>query len=274
MSCEPVLRADDLAIWETWQRTALVHARTRAFSKRLDRARTTTDEAVRQIADLAIMWSGGKDSTAMTHIIRVVCGHDLPAYSEKDDLDYPGETEYVERLAWQWGLRLKVLTPDQSLQEWMTEQAEAGTLGPADEDFHGRAAALSKEHFYDLVESASRQHGGIFLGLRKNESAGRMRNRASRGTLYRKKSGQWVCTPIADWSGLDVMAYLASHEIPVLDVYRCIGFMHRDEPWRVRKSWWIPGAHTRWGGIAWLRRYYPSLYHRLCRWMPDARMHA
>lgn len=27
---------------------------------------------------------------------------------------------------------------------------------------------------------------------------------------------------------------------------------------------------TRWGGAAWLRHYYPSLYQQLAAWMPDA----
>lgn len=115
---------------------------------------------------------------------------------------------------------------------------------------------------------------GIFLGLRQEESRGRRMNRVTRGTLYRKASGQYVATPIVDWSGLDVMAYMASRDIEPLSVYRCVAFMHADEPWRVRKSWWIPGASTRFGGIAWLRRYYPSLFARLCELLPDARHHA
>jgi hypothetical protein len=34
----------------------------------------------------------------------------------------------------------------------------------------------------------------------------------------------------------------------------------------LRKSWWVPGAHT--DGVAWLARYYPSLYRQLCAWLP------
>ena len=85
-------------------------------------------------------------------------------------------------------------------------------------------------------------------------------NRALRGPTYRKQSGQWACSPIVDWGGIDVMAYLAAREIEPLPVYRCIAFAHDREPWRVRKSWWLPGAATSKGGMAWLRHYWPSLY--------------
>lgn len=274
MCSEPLLRPEDHEVWNAWQKAALAHSQTQAYKRRLDRARAVIEQAVEEVEDLAIMWSGGKDSTAMTHLIRIDRGHDLPAYSEKDDLDYPGERKYVIRLAARWRLKLTILDPGESPQKWMAEQSRLGTLPPADEDFHGRAALLSKENFYGIVERAGRRHTGIFLGLRKEESEGRRLNRMRRGPLYQKRNRQWVCTPLADWTGLDVMAYLASRKIPVLDVYRCVAFMYRDEPWRVRKSWWVPGAHSRWGGIAWLRHYYPSLYQQLCRWLPDAKRHA
>lgn len=266
---EPVLTEDDVLLWESWRRAALVHAKSRRFARRLDAARRIIDRACAEVDGWAIMWSGGKDSTAMVHLLAQhgVLG---PVFSEKDDLDYPGERDYVTGLASAWGLDLRIISPDISLQNWVRDHAHDLA---ADEDFHGRAAGLSKEHFYGLVEQATAEHAGIFLGLRQEESYGRRMNRVTHGTLYRKKSGQWVCTPIVDWSGLDVMAYMAANGIEPLHVYRCIGFMHRDEPWRVRKSWWIPGASTRFGGIAWLRRYYPSLFARLCELLPDARRH-
>lgn len=84
---------------------------------------------------------------------------------------------------------------------------------------------------------------------------------------------QWISTPLADWRGIDVYAYAVSRGIELLPMYRCVGLMHDEDPWNIRKSWWVPGSHARWGGIAWLRRYYPSLYARLCRMLPDASRH-
>ena len=269
---EPILRPEDERLWRSWVATCRIHARQRDHQRRVDLARRRIGDALAAAPSWCVMWSGGKDSTALVHLACVDLGHRLPVASEKDDLDYPGEEEYVLDLAAAWGLDLAVLRPPVSPRAWMAENA--ATLGAGD-DLHSRAAGLSRACFYDVVERHGAAHDGVMLGLRQEESAGRRASRAAHGTLYRKAhpyraAGQWVSTPLADWTGLDVMAYLLTRTIPVLPVYRCLALAHAREPWRLRKSWWVPGGHSRWGGAAWLRHYYPSLYHQLAAWMPDA----
>lgn len=263
---EPVLRAADLEAWDLLQRTALVHAQTKKHRRALDRARAAIDAAfaIAPPERCCCMWSGGKDSTVLTHLLR---GSGVAVASEKDDLDYPGEREYIERLAREWGLDLTVLVPPVSPRQWLADHA--GELS-AEGDMHSRAAGLSRECFYRVVEEHGARYGLTFLGLRSGESAGRAANRATHGVLYKKSNGRWICNPLSDWSGLDVFAYAAAHAIELLPVYRCIALLHQDEPWRVRKSWWLPGTDARWGGVAWLRWYWPSLYRQLESWMPDA----
>ena len=77
-----------------------------------------------------------------------------------------------------------------------------------------------------------------------------------------------------DARAFDIYGYAARYDVPLLPVYQCVGLMHRDDPSRIRVAWWLPAGHTADGQVAWLRRYYPSLYRQLCAWMPDARMHA
>lgn len=269
-STEPRLTDDDVRIWRAWQRAAAMHAQTRRFAKRVEQARRVIGECFEQASDPAVMWSGGKDSTVLTHLVCVTEGAKVRVVSEKDDLDYPGEREYVEHLAAAWGLRLDIVTPPISPAQWIAEHAHE--LEACD-DLHSRAAQLSKDCFYGLVEEATQQNDAILLGLRKNESHGRMMNRVTRGLLYQAR-GKWTCQPLGDWTGMDVMAYMRANDIDPLPVYRCVAFMHAQEPWRVRKSWWIPGAHTRHGGVAWLRHYWPSLYQQLCAWIPSATRYA
>ena len=266
---EPILRAADLEAWALLEEAALAWSET----ARHRRAVVAAKEVVRRALDVepraAVMWSGGKDSTAMAHLIRVEVGADVPAASEKDDLDYPGEEEHVVGLAREWGMDLQILRPPISPAGWMADHG--ADLRPC-ADLHGRRASMSKLCFYDVVEEHGRQFGLIFLGLRQEESAGRRANRMRRGLLYRRASGQWTSTPIADWSGMDVYAYHAARAIPMLPAYHCIAFMHAREPWTVRKSWWVPGAHAATGGAAWLHHYYPRLYDRLVGWVPTARL--
>jgi 3'-phosphoadenosine 5'-phosphosulfate sulfotransferase (PAPS reductase)/FAD synthetase len=259
---EPRIGPADVSRWNSWQATVAIHARTRLHARRIDEARRVIGDLLSQDTNPAVMWSGGKDSTALAHLaIRVCPGLEL--VSEKDDLDYPGERQYVEDLAASWRARLTVLVPDVSPARWMEEHAREIAIGG---DMHGRAAGLSKACFYSVVERASRGRA-IMLGLRSEESAARRVNRATHGNLYRAR-GQWVATPIADWTGLDVYAYLLVNGIELLPLYRCIALMHSREPWRLRKSWWIQGAAGSMGGVMWLRHYYPSLYAKLVEWSP------
>jgi 3'-phosphoadenosine 5'-phosphosulfate sulfotransferase (PAPS reductase)/FAD synthetase len=268
---EPVLREQDTRVWNSLRMLALCHARTLDHHDVVDQAKRVVERALTMAPTWAVMWSGGKDSTAMAHLIAVEMGKPVPMVSEKDDLDYPGELKYVTELAAQWGATLDVITPKRSPAEWL--RAHGLDMAGAD-DVHGREAGLSQACFYNEVEASNVGRDGIFLGLRAEESNGRGRNRAMNGLIYRKKptegnpAGLLVAQPLADWTGLDVFAYLLSRDIPVLPVYRCIGLMHAREPWRVRKSWWIPGEQGARGQVTWLRHYWPSLYLRLCEWVP------
>lgn len=274
-AAEPVLTADDRAVWDVWWRAALERSRTQAHRRKVDRARAAIGEALSApgARSWCCMVSGGKDSTVLAELVGEVAPG-THAASEKDDMDFPGEVEFVQSLCARAGLPLTVLTPPVSPREVIAR--EAARLGPTD-DWHGRAAELSKVCFYEVVEAHAAAYAGIFLGLRSEESRGRALNRATHGALYRKRpserhpAGQWVSTPLCDWRGIDVYAFCAARGIELLPVYRCVGLMHREEPWRLRKSWWLPnGATARYGGVAWLRRYYPSLYRQLVAWMPQA----
>lgn len=262
---EPILSDDDRRVWDSWTRAASVHARTRGYLRRLDTARRVAREEIERAKMPVVMWSGGKDSTVLTYLVRVELGLDVHAISEKDDLDYPGEREYVEGMAAAWALRLTIVEPEVSPARYL---AAHGAEQEAWADVHSRRAGLSKACFYGVVERATEPHDVILLGLRKHESRHRMRNRTSRGLAYTKRDGKRIVQPLGDWSGLDVMAYMAAHEIDPLPVYRCVALMHSAEPWRVRKSWWVPGSSGAKGGVAWLSRYYPSLYRQLREWMP------
>lgn len=191
------------------------------------------------------------------------------AMSIKDDLDFPGEVEYLERYAHEWGVNLDILSPRFSLEQWILDH-DISIM----EDLHARGSEFSDAGFYSLIEEYRLQRGspGVYLGLRKDESRGRLMNRAMRGLIYTKSNGETVCQPIADWSGKDVYAYFFSNSIEPLPLYRCIG--HHKDPERLRKSWWIMGQHSAKGAAIWLKTYYPSLWVRLCVAIPDATQYA
>lgn len=267
MMSEPRLRPEDHRIFDAWMRAALAHSQSSRFRKRVDASRREIEAALSRATDWACMVSAGKDSSALGHLVASV-DPSVEWISEKDDLDYPGEREYIEALATQSSASVTIVTPPFSV--WARFAELAPTLG-AWEDIHARGAELSIESFYDVVEAAT-SNRPIFLGLRAEESRGRAMNRYSRGLTYVKRSGQIVSQPIGDWRALDVYAYLAMHDIPLLPVYQCVALMHRDDPSRVRKSWWVGGAANANGHVRWLAHYWPTLFGRLCQVMPHARV--
>lgn len=267
---EPILDDADREAWADWQDACAAHARTQRYRRQVDSARRVLDQVLAAGHRTCVSWSGGKDSTVLTHLALVLHGAPWDVASEKDDLDYPGEEQYVLQLAEQWGVRerLTILRPPISPREYYAQAVREIGAGA---DVHGRAAGLSKTCFYNVMAAHDRLYECVLMGLRTEESGTRERLRESRGRYYwHKGSRQWRAIPIADWQAIDVYAYALAHGIELLPVYRCVGFAHAREPWLLRKSWWVPGTHSATGGVAWLRRYYPSLYRTLCSWSPEA----
>lgn len=236
-------------------RIIAAHAKSQTYAAAVTRARRALDEAAQLPVEWRVAVSAGKDSTAMA-LLAADDGFRPGLLSVKDDLDYPGEDRYVQRLADHTGQGVAILRPVVSLRGWLAEN-RISLL----DDLHGRAAALSSEHFYSLIERhrAAEGHTGVLLGLRAAESKARAGN-AARGPVYRRRDGLTVAQPLMTWSALDVHACLWSFDVPPLPVYLCI-----DDPRRaldIRKSWWVVGGGPAMRGhhYEWLRRWWPDLW--------------
>ncbi len=224
-------------------------------------------EALSLRVDWRLSWSAGKDSTALAGIA-AASGYPLRAIAEKDDLDYPGEEVYLQKLGAFFGHTVEVLRPSISLLAWLAEQKI-----DLSNDLHSQAASLSREHFYGVLAKHRKEHGytGVILGLRATESKHRAKNRATHGWLYQKTDGLWVACPLADWEDMDVHAYLLAQNLPLLPMYFCID--PGMDPLKLRKSWWVAGgeAASR-GHYLWLRRWFPGLWEQAAHVDPRIRL--
>ena len=63
-----------------------------------------------------------------------------------------------------------------------------------------------------------------FVGIRKDESAGRRISLKIHGKFFIKKNGQVRISPMADWHTDDIAAYMLSNELPILRAYKIEGF--------------------------------------------------
>lgn len=256
---EPVLTPQDVALWRRWSTMWREWARTASHARAVDRARRVLSEFLEHHAGVAHLgWSAGKDSTALA-VLAAQLGARVPVLSVKDDLDFPGEVEYLTEVSSRFPMDLHIRRPGFSLQDWIRDHG----LDVASE-LHSRASAFSRAAFYDVIAAWCREQNstGAILGIRAAESSAREAAAAARGQIYQRRDGEWVCLPLLWWRQDDVYAFLLGNRVEPLHVYRCIRF-HAERPERVRKSWWIGGTANRRGAAVWLRTYYPSLYRRL-----------
>ena len=248
---------------EKWRRFYVQFADLAVHKDRVARSRAVTERFLSDHPKSYVGWSAGKDSTAMLHLVWMLCPG-IRVMTEKDDMDFPEELCYVRMMLKKYNLNLDVISPDISLWDVVKEY-------DITEDIHSRGTDFSERYFYGLIAAYKRTHSmeGVFLGLRAEESKGRRANRKTRGLTYQKNDGEWICQPIVDWSGKDVFAYLFSHNVPILPVYFKTKFVKCPED--IRKSWILPSAQTSQGGALWLKYYYPEIFARLARIKPELR---
>lgn len=114
---------------------------------------------------------------------------------------------------------------------------------------------------------AKRSVDGIALGIRADESPGRLMNLRVRGELYQAR-GRWIVTPIARWTAEDVIGYILDRDILPLNPIYYKAEVNEDLN-RVRDgTWWPRLAADSHGQREWFARHYPevvSLYDRAVR---------
>lgn len=244
-----------------WREVFSLHADLYSFKKKVEEAKNVIDKFLQMGLKVYGSVSGGKDSTAMLHLINSV-NSDITFMTEKDDMDFPNEREYIDTLVQKYNLEMDIISPSISLWEEVKNIEFT-------EDIHSRGTSFSDRNFYGIIEQYKKIKGfeGVFLGLRTQESKGRKANFQKNGFIYHNKtSNDFICQPIANFTATDVFAYLVSNDIPILDVYFKTKFV--GTPLKIRKSWVLPSAQSSSGQALWLKYYYPEIFTKLCEINP------
>ena len=188
---------------------------------------TIVREAYASLRPLAMLWSMGKDSTALLWLIRKAFYGDVPFPLVQLDTELELDEVYAfrDRLARDWKLDLHVeLCPPEDEMD--------ATLPPAT-----RAAARKTEGLKNYLHAANPQ--GIIVGIRRDEQATRAKERIF---SPRSVGGTWDVRaqppelwgyyttdvphgahvrvhPLLHWTELDVWRYTQRENIPYVDLY-------------------------------------------------------
>lgn len=226
----PSKRPDPTAVYARLQSQLRLRARLPVYQRRVARAEAILGEAAahgRQI----IMVSGGKDSTALLHLARGI-DPTLSAAFVDDGAQLPWTYAVLDALR-AAGHAIMTIETMRSLP-WMLKHV--GMLGYDGPDKRPGEWHWTGAHFREvLVEEPARRLRDMgypvhLLGLRAEESRGRLMNRRRRGVTYGRANGTTIVTPLADWEGADVLTYIVTHDLPLSPVY-----LEPDDPERDRR---------------------------------------
>jgi len=186
---------------EQWRETFLAWAQTEAYQHAVAEARRVISEALAQSKKPMVSFSGGKDSTAMLHLVLqqkrdVTVWHwDYgPAFVPRD------VQAEIENLPRRLGVRqLRIDTSGIYWREWR------------------KAKNVFYRVYFGLVAPRLLQEGYdcVFVGIRAEESVKRRLRIAANRSLTAIREA-W---PLASWQWLDVWAYLVNNNVPYLSLY-------------------------------------------------------
>lgn len=232
-----------------------LRAKTSDYQRHLDYA-TQTINIAHEYGNGVISWSTGKDSTAMTHLIKTLYP-ETPIIIQFDDCDWPEKRQYAERVAKAHGWDFHAVEPAFSV--W--ERSLHSNLGF--DDICAQTSSFTQDSFLTVLHERQRELGAnlVYLGLRSEESRARKLNLATRGELYQLKNGEWRCCPLGRWTAEDVFAYLTLHEV---EINPCYFYNRFNPPEKIRLCWALPTpTGIRYGDMQHIRAYYPQQFRRL-----------
>jgi len=185
----------------TWRETFQLWSQTDQHQRALQSTHETIERALQSATKPYIAFSGGKDSTVMTHLI----------LQHKPD---------IMVLHWDYG---RAFIPETIHREILHNARKLGArnlrieTSPLYAKLGRRAQNVLGRHLIGrlLPQLAREGYDLAFVGLRKQESP----KRARRLRANKPLSTIPECYPLADWDWRDVWAYIVTHNLPCLSLY-------------------------------------------------------
>ena len=187
-------------------------------------------EAYKQFKDVAILWSIGKDSTTMMHLVRKAFYGRVPFPALHIDTGYKFQEIYDFRDKWskEWNFKLIIGKNDEAI---------AAGIGPDTGDKLTCCGRLKTEALKQTIDQYNFK--ALLLGIRRDEHGIRAKERVF---SPRNKQFQWDYKnqpaelwdqfknkqegeehirvhPLLHWTELDVWKYIQREGIPIVDLY-------------------------------------------------------
>lgn len=177
----------------------------RSLDEKVARSREVISAALERFnrREIAVAWTGGKDSTTVIHIIRTLFKGDIPfrVLNIDTSVKFSEIYEFRDRVAREWGLDLVVLRHEnaRSVLETAKDPAEC--------------CSILKTGV--LKEGISR-HGirALFTGIRWDEHPARADE-----LYFSERDGHVRVNPILHFLEKDIWAYIRGNNVPYCSLY-------------------------------------------------------
>ena len=226
---------------------------TREWQSRVARAKQDIERWLHLCQRPAVSVSGGKDSTALLHLVRSV-RPDVLAIRADPPNPLPERAEHVAALHVVSGGPWEVVE-----YPWDVDAVLRGDI------------RYPENLKIRVLQALHRRLGldGLALGIRASESSQRRKTLHSRGTVYQLADHSWRCCPLAWWTALDVIGYLLrQQDYPLNPVYTHTRRMPEANLEHLRDgTWWPHGLYPE-QIRPWLEMHYSEcvpLFDAACR---------
>lgn len=236
----------------------LLRSRTRQFKSLLDKTIGVCSEHIERYK-MGISFSGGKDSVVMINIMQNI-DPELRAGFYDSGLEYDETYDIIKHY------NCDTIIPEYSMIEMLHHTGWGGcekTMeGNVEFDYTGFLVYEPAKRFCDYYGFDT-----IAIGLRANESKGRLMNFKFRGFHYPVIDEPDRFLPMSLWKEDDIWAYIAMSECvynPIYDLMTEYGIPRNEQ----RVSTLIGAKGTNLGRMTRLRMIKPKLFNRLATEFP------
>ncbi len=241
-----------------------LYAKLPVFQRKIDFAKKIIKEALALNLNWAIAVSGGKDSTVMLDLC-IQCGWKGSLFHFFYKETPTENTNLCKLLAEQYDLQLDLVEVPGAFDVY----EKCGFFLQAVTDEQNKETRKMLREYKKVTDefTISQKYGGLFIGLRKDESRVRAITLSKKGLIYQTKNRQTkTCCPIGYMGAKEIWAYIFKQRLPYLTIY---DKSENREKQRSELTWLDTESLWRYGQGGNFKKMFPEQWNEYIKKWPE-----